>query len=88
MVRPEDLLDHCGSALIQGFCPGILPLISVDEGEAVEAGSDVEMLRAKDLFADAEGALVECFCLRIPMLCTVDFGEFVQTGGNTGMVGF
>ena len=49
MVRPEDLLDHCDSALIQGFCLGILPLISVDEGEAGEAGGDVEMQRAKGL---------------------------------------
>jgi hypothetical protein len=44
MVRPENLLGHCGSALIQGFGLGILPLISVDEGEVVEAGGDVEML--------------------------------------------
>jgi hypothetical protein len=88
MLWPEALLGHCGSALKQGFRLGILPLISVDEGEVVEAGRDVEMLRAKGLFADVEGALVQGFRVRIPTLCPGELGEIVQTGGNTGVIGF
>jgi hypothetical protein len=88
MVRPEHLLGHCDSALIQGFCLGILPLISVDESKVIEAGGDVEMLWAKGLFANAEGALVQSLRLRIPTLGPLELGKIVQTGGDTRVIGF
>jgi len=88
MVRPENLLSHRDSALIQGFCLGILPLISVNEGKVVEAGGNVEMLWAKGLFTNAEGALVQGLRLRIPTLGPVELGKIVQTGGDTRVIGF
>ena len=87
MLWPEDLLGHCHRLLIQWFRLRILALLGVDEGEGVEAGSNMDMMRAKGFFTDSQGALVECFRVHKSLLRSIEFGEVVQTGGNTGVRG-